>query len=136
MPSRSAVGLSAMPRCARVMHALQSAFKVFLQFGKRNIEGAQAGNHHVIVARHGSYGRQGRECCLQPAPDAIADDGIADLFSDGKAKTRQRSAVGWLWLRPLLRFEYECRRRTARPAADGEEFRAPFQRLERHEITK
>ena len=88
MPSRDAAGPAAVSRCARVMHALQGAFKVFLQCGKRNVEGGLAGDHDVIMRRGGEVRAERRQCGLETAPDAVADDGVADLLGDGEAETR------------------------------------------------
>ena len=132
MPSRDAISRPAFSRCARVMHALQGAFKVFLKRGKRNVECGLASNDDVVVRGRGELAAERRQCRLQAPADAIADDGVADFLGDGEAEAGPgRLGVG-SWYGPWLGFEHEGGRCAPRTAADRQELRARLQRHEGH----
>ncbi len=68
------------------MHALQCAFKVFLEVNKGPIEGGQARDEHIIVVRAGEGRSDLAHGGLQPAAYAVADDGAAEFLGDGEAE--------------------------------------------------
>lgn len=70
------------------MHALQAAFKVFLEIGVRLGCRTAAGDHNVVVIRLGEFACQLAYGMLQPPPDTIANHGIADFLGDRKAEPR------------------------------------------------
>lgn len=103
------------------MQCRESACDVFEQRRERAVERGMAGDNDVVTggARMVAGGRCERG--LQPPPNPVADDGIADLFRNGEAKARRAPVVR---SRPLAHFDQECGRRGASAASNGEELRA------------
>lgn len=79
------------PGCS-VMHAMESVFKLFLEIGKWLPQRRSARNDDIVEARTRGSRRQLFECSLEPAPDAIAVDGRANLLGD--RETEARSGAG------------------------------------------
>ncbi len=67
------------------------------------------------------------ECRFEAPPDAVARNGVANLFGDRKAKARP-SAATRRSRGPFTHFDQECRRRLPPAAADSEKLGSRFER--------
>ena len=78
------------------MHALEAAFKVFLEVTIGLSRRTPARHHHIVMAWLGKFRGQLTDGVFQPPPDPIAGHGVADPFCDGEAEAWAQS-VGLLW---------------------------------------
>lgn len=126
---RPSGGLAAPLRCRRVMHALESPFKVFLDLRKSPVPGRNPRNKHIIVARLGKRGGKKPHGGLETASDTVAVDGAPELFRDREPEPRL--------LKPLIRgararFKHKRGRRKPRAPSNSQKFRSFLERLDRH----
>ena len=105
-----------------VMHAPKGRFKLFLEVSERPGERGAARNQHIIVAGEGVRGGRGTNERAQPAANAVAVDGLADLLGDGETEPRRSFRVALA--RSRFSFEYEARSGPPRAAPQPQELRA------------
>lgn len=110
-----------------VVQRCESACDVFEQCGKGPVERRAAGHDDIVADRPGELWGGCGKCGFQSAPDAVADDGVADLLRDGEAESRRGAAFA---SGTLPHLDQECRRGGAAAAADGQEFRSRFEGLQ------
>ena len=107
------------------MHAMEGAFKVFLQGIERDVECVFTGDQHIVLTRPGSGSGNGRHGGLETAANAIAFDGAAHGFGDREAEARRRARGGRFQTR--LCFQNEGGRWAPGPAPNTQEFRSLFE---------
>lgn len=126
---RPSGGLAAPLRCRRVMHALESPFKVFLDLRKSPVPGCNPRNKHIIVAGLSKRGGKKPHSGLETAADTIAIDGPAEFFCDCEPKPRLHGG-------PIqgarARFKHKRGRRKPRAPSNSQKFRSFLERLDRH----
>lgn len=76
------------------MHAMQGAFKVFLQFGKITVEGGQTRHDDIIVIGLGQRVADFDQRGFEPAADPVANNRTAEFFRDREPETRFRPPRG------------------------------------------
>ena len=70
------------------MHAMEGAFKVFLEGVEGDLQSGLACDQDIVVAGASAGWSQCGDGCLQAAANAVAFDSAADSFSDSEAETR------------------------------------------------
>lgn len=102
------------------MHAMEGAFKVFLEGVEGDFERGLAGDQNVVVSGARCCFGDGSDGGFEAAADAIALDCAADGFGDGETEPgllrARRKAVTW------LRFQNKRGRWAPGPAPDAQEF--------------
>jgi hypothetical protein len=104
------------------MHAMEGAFKVFLQGVERDVDCVFTGDQHIVLTGPGGGCSDGRHGGLEAAADTIAFDGAAHCFSDRKAEARRRADGRGFETLPC--FQNKRGRRAPRPAPNAQEFRS------------
>ena len=82
--------------------------------------GGKPGHDDIVEAVLGFAGRDLRNCSLQPAPDAVSDDGPAELLGHGEAEPGSAARGGLLAAR--LGFEQANRHGGSIAAAHSKKF--------------
>lgn len=89
---------------------------------------------HIIARAELRISDFRRKSRFEAPPDTVASDGVANLFSDRKAKARPRAATRRR-SRSFTHFDQECRRRLPPAAADSEKLGSRFERWQNRNVS-
>lgn len=103
------------------MHALEAAFKVFLQVFKGLCRRSTTGDEDIVMIGMRTIVRQGGHGVLQAPANAVSDHGVADFLGDGEAEPRTGGAR---WFQYRLGFQDEGRGLAAPAATKPQEVAA------------